>query len=63
MGGIRGIITTRTVFRNAPLIGCLFGPVFMLRCLVAAIGRKPTTFLSLLCCKPPCTPASDSRRS
>jgi hypothetical protein len=63
MSAIRGIITTRTVLLHAPLIGYLFGPMFLLRCLVVVVSRKPTTFLSLLYPNPICSSARDISRN
>jgi hypothetical protein len=45
---MRGLITGREVARHAFTIIRLFGLPTYLRCLRAAVCRKPTTFLALV---------------
>ncbi len=45
---MRGAITTRDVLLHAATIVRLWGPVAYLRCLRAALGRRPTTFHAAL---------------
>jgi hypothetical protein len=49
MGVMRGTITTRDVLRHTATIVRLWGPSCYLRCLQAALSRRPTTFLEVLC--------------
>ena len=42
---INGVITTKEVIRHAGLIVRHFGPTAYLRCCLAIIGRRRTTFL------------------
>jgi hypothetical protein len=46
---MRGTITTRDVLRHAPTIVRLWGAGCWLRCVRAALSRRPTTFLEVLC--------------
>jgi len=48
---IRGVVTTGHVFRHASLIVREFGPVAFLRCCLAIVSRRRTTFLA--CVTPP----------
>jgi len=49
---IRGVVTTGHVLRNARLIVREFGPGAFLRCCLAIVSRRRTTFLA--CVTPPC---------
>lgn len=44
---MRGVITERDIVVNLGLIWREFGAACMLRCVVAAVTRRPTTFLDL----------------
>jgi len=44
-----GVITTRDVLKNLPLIWREFGTVCALRCLRAVVKRERTTFLDVAC--------------
>ena len=46
---ICGVITTREVFRNAAIIVREFGPRAFLRCCVAVLLGRRTTFLACAC--------------
>jgi hypothetical protein len=46
-----GIITTRDVFKNLPLIWREFGIRCLFRCVWAVLRSRPTTFLQ--CCVQP----------
>jgi len=46
---IRGVITSRDVLLNGRTILREFGPRAYLRCCVAMLLRRPTTFLSCVC--------------
>jgi len=46
---ISGVITSKDVFRHSGLIVREFGPVAYLRCCVAILLRKRTTFLNCVC--------------
>lgn len=46
---ICGVITTREVFRYAPIIVREFGAAAYLRCFVAILLRRRTTFLNCAC--------------
>jgi hypothetical protein len=48
---IRGVVTTGHVLRNARLIVREFGPAAFLRCCLAIVSRRRTTFLA--CVTPP----------
>ena len=41
-----GVITTRDVLRHGPTIVREFGPGAYLKCCLAILRRRPTTFLS-----------------
>ena len=43
---IRGVVTARHVFRHGSLIAREFGPVAFLRCCLAIVLRRSTTFLA-----------------
>ncbi len=43
---IRGVVTTRHVLRHASLIAREFGLVAFLRCCLAIVSRRRTTFLA-----------------
>jgi hypothetical protein len=45
---MRGTITTRDIVLHAATIVRLWGPLTYLRCLRAALGRRPTTFLAVV---------------
>jgi hypothetical protein len=45
LSGMSGVITGKDVVRHSFLIVRLFGPRCYLRCLRAALSRKPSTFL------------------
>jgi hypothetical protein len=45
---MRGVITTRDVFLNCVTIIRLWGLGTCLRCVRAALGREPTTFLAVV---------------
>jgi len=47
---MRGLITGREVIRNTPTIVKHFGPRCYLRCMLALLSRKPTTFLEVALC-------------
>ena len=44
---MRGLITGREVIRNTPTIVRHFGPRCYLRCMMALLSRRPTTFLEV----------------
>jgi hypothetical protein len=44
-----GVITTRDVLKNLPLIWREFGTVCALRCIRAVVKRERTTFLDVAC--------------
>lgn len=46
---IGGVITTRDVLRHTAVIVREFGPRVYLRCCVAVLLRRPTTFLDCVC--------------
>ncbi len=46
---MRGTITAKEVLLEMPTIVRLWGPACYLRCLRAALSRKPSTFLEVLC--------------
>ena len=46
---MRGLITGREVIRHGPTIVRHFGPRCYLRCMLALISRRPTTFLEVAC--------------
>ena len=46
---ILGVITTRDVLRHGGLIVREFGPWAYLKCCVAIVLRKQTTFLNCVC--------------
>ncbi len=46
---IRGVITTKDVFRHGPLIVRGWGFRTYGRCLLALLCRRETTFLQLIC--------------
>ena len=46
---IRGVITSRDVLLNGGTILREFGPRAYLRCCVAMLLRRPTTFLTCVC--------------
>jgi hypothetical protein len=46
---MRGTITAREVFRYAPTIIRTWGTGCYLACLRAALSRRPSTFLEVLC--------------
>ena len=46
---ISGVITSKDVLRHSGLIFREFGPVAYLRCCVAILFRKRTTFLNCVC--------------
>jgi hypothetical protein len=46
---MRGTIRAREVFRYAPTIIRCWGTGCYLACLRAALSRRPTTFLEVLC--------------
>ena len=43
---IRGVITTKEVLRHTAVIVREFGPGAYLRCCLAILGRRQTTFLA-----------------
>jgi hypothetical protein len=45
---MQGTITTRDVVLHAVTIVRFWGPRAYLRCLRAALGRRPTTFLTVV---------------
>lgn len=45
---MRGVITRGDVLRQSPTIVLLFGPSVYVRCLRAAFGARPTTFLEIV---------------
>lgn len=47
--GMRGTITARDVLRCGPIILRAWGARCYLACLRAALSRRPTTFLEVLC--------------
>jgi hypothetical protein len=47
--GMKGTITTREVIRYAPTIIRCWGTGCYLACLRAALSRRPSTFLEVLC--------------
>jgi hypothetical protein len=55
-----GVITTRDVLKNLPLIWREFGPVCAFKCLKAVMSRERTTFLDVACGQQ--TPASTPKR-
>jgi hypothetical protein len=46
---MRGTITAKEIFRHGPTIIRIWGPACYLQCLRAAISRRPSTFLEVLC--------------
>jgi hypothetical protein len=46
---VDGVITTRDVLKNLPLIWREFGTVCALKCLKAVVKRERTTFLDVAC--------------
>lgn len=46
--GMQGVITSRDVASNLPLIWREFGSRCALRCIVALLTRRRTTFLELM---------------
>jgi len=46
---MKGVITSRDVVRHAFTILHLWGPGFLVRCLLALARHRPTTFLEVLC--------------
>jgi hypothetical protein len=48
MVGMVGVITGRDVLKNSLTIFRLFGPRCYLRCLRAALSRRPSTFLEVV---------------
>jgi len=56
---IRGVVTTGHVLRNARLIVREFGPAAFLRCCLAIVSRRRTTFLA--CVTPPVPLVSGNR--
>jgi hypothetical protein len=46
---MRGTITAKDVFRHGPTIIRIWGPACFLACLRAALSRRPSTFLDVLC--------------
>ena len=44
---MRGLITAREVIRNGHIIVRHFGPTCYLRCLMAVVLRRDTTFLEV----------------
>ncbi len=46
---MRGAITARDVFRHGPTILRIWGPACLLACVRAALSRRPSTFLEVLC--------------
>jgi hypothetical protein len=46
---IHGVITSKEVFRHGVVIVREFGPVAYLRCCVAVLLRRRTTFLNCVC--------------
>lgn len=46
---INGVITTKEVLTHGAVIVLEFGPVAYLRCCVAILLRKRTTFLNCVC--------------
>jgi len=46
---ISGVITSKDVLRHSGLIFREFGPVAYLRCCMAILLRKRTTFLNCVC--------------
>ncbi len=44
-----GVITTRDVIKNLPLIWREFGTVCALKCIKAVVKRERTTFLDVAC--------------
>ncbi len=46
---MRGVITGKHVVLHAVTIIRLWGPRTYLRCVRAALGRRPTTFLEAVC--------------
>ncbi|MBL8954582.1 MAG: hypothetical protein JNK82_27630 [Myxococcaceae bacterium] len=44
-----GVITTRDVLKNLPLIWREFGAVCALKCIKAVVKRERTTFLDVAC--------------
>ena len=49
---IRGVITARHVLGHAGLIAREFGLGPFLRCFIAMVLRRPTTFLACITCGP-----------
>jgi len=45
---IRGVITTKEVIRYAAVIVREFGPAAYVRCCIAIVRRRPTTFLDCI---------------
>jgi hypothetical protein len=46
---MRGLITTRDVFRHGPTIIRIWGAGCFLACVRAALSPRPSTFLDVLC--------------
>jgi hypothetical protein len=46
---MRGTITAREIFRHGPTIVRIWGLGCWLRCARAALSRRPSTFLEVLC--------------
>jgi hypothetical protein len=46
---MRGTITAKDVIRYGPTIVRAWGPACYLACLRAALSRRPSTFLEVLC--------------
>ncbi len=46
---MRGAITTREILRHGPTIARLWGLGCYLACVRAALSRRPSTFLDVLC--------------
>ena len=45
---MRGVITSKDVFRHSIMIVRLFGPRCYVRCLRAALSPRPSTFLEVV---------------
>ncbi len=44
---MRGVITLRDVLANLGVVLREFGPLCVVRCLLASLRRQPTTFLEI----------------